>query len=174
MRTLSHTIWNNYFEVGSLALKSGRHDTAGQMFAAALAEAENYDLPALQQVASLHGLACAHMKGGRRGISDMLLRKAFRIICQSDDVNIEDLSSIACLLADSYLDQGEPSRAMPVLKVASGQISRRAGESAPALARLFKRIAAIYCSCNRGVKAEQYFSRATKIESEFAGINFFG
>jgi hypothetical protein len=172
MHMLSHIIWSNYFEVGSVALKSGRHETAGQMFAAALTEAEKYDLPVMQQVASLHGLACAHLKSGRRGTSEILLRKAFRIICQSDDVNIEDLGNVACLLADSYLEQGEAAKAMPVLKLAAGQIGRRAGESEPALARLFKRIALIYSGCGRCVKAEQYFSRATKIESEFAGINF--
>jgi len=174
MQTISLTIWSNYFEVAATALKSGHLYTAETMFTPALAEAENYDLCGLQQAASLHGLASAYLKSGRKTASEVLLRKAFRIICQTDNVNIEDLRNIACLLADSYLEEGEAAKAMPVLKVAAGQIGRRAGENTPALAPLLKRIALIYSCCNRQAKAEAYFARAQKIESTTQGLKVAG
>jgi tetratricopeptide (TPR) repeat protein len=180
MQTLGHTIWSNYFEVASTALKSGQLQTAQTMFGAALEEAEKYDLCPMQQAASLHGLACAYLKGGDKGSSELLLRKAFRIICQADYVNANDLSNIACLLADSYLEEGEAAKAMPVLKVAAGQISRRAGEDAPALIPLLKRIALIYLRGNRQSKADVYFSLALKIEqaardkSKIVAVQFLG
>src|ERR1700679_2028337 len=80
MQALSLTIWSNYFDVASAALKSGHLFTAETMFAAALSEAENFDLCTLQQAASLHGLACAYLRSGRKSASEVLLRKAFRII----------------------------------------------------------------------------------------------
>jgi len=168
MQTVSLTLWSNYFDVASTALKSGHLYTAETMFAAALAEAENFDLCGLQQAASLHGLACAYLRSGRKAASEMLLRKAFKVICQTDYVNIEDLRSIACLLADSYMEAGEASKAMPVLKVAAGQIDRRAGSDVPALVPLLNRIALIYSRCKRPAKAEMYFARALKIETTLA------
>jgi Tfp pilus assembly protein PilF len=174
MHTLGYTIWCNYFEVGAEALKSGRHETAREMFTAALAEAEKFDLPVVQQVASLHGLASAYLKGGRRAASEILLRKAFRIMCENADVHIEELADIACLLADSYLQDGESAKALPVLKAAAAQIGRRAGEDSPSLARLFKRIALIYSRSERSLKADKYFARATNIELKFAGIDLLG
>jgi tetratricopeptide (TPR) repeat protein len=164
MQALSLTIWSNYFDVASAALKSGHLYTAETMFAAALSEAENFDLCSLQQAASLHGLACAYLKSGRKSASEVLLRKAFRIICETESVNIKDLGNLACLLADCYLDEDEAAKAMPVLKVAAGQIERRAGADEPALVPLFKRIALIYSGSNRQSKSEAYFARAMKIE----------
>jgi len=163
---LADGIWSNYVEVASSAILHGQWRLARTMFAAALNEAENISISIERQITSLHGLAYAELKSGCRADSALHLRKAFRLICMHPDgayCDIYRLSRIACLLADSYLDQKSAARAMPVLKTAAEKIRRREGDESQALAPILKRMALIYSGGGRHIKAEQYMTRSLTV-----------
>jgi len=158
-------IWSNYFDIATIALKSEHFETAVTMFAAAVLEAERMDLSTPRQVAGLHGLACAHRRMGARRESEILLRKAFKLVCQSPNIELSDLSQIACLLADCHLENGEGPKAVPVLKMAAACISQAEGAESPALAPLFKRLAFVYSISSRRARADLFLVRALNIET---------
>src|SRR5215831_2077948 len=161
--------WEDYMAAGQSAYQQGRYAEAGELFEAALKEAEGFGLQDQRLATSLNSLAVLYHVQGKYAEAEPLYKRALGIREKTLGPDHPDVASSLNSLAALYRAQGKYTEAEPLYQRALMIRERALEPDNPGTAMSLNGLALLYSAQRKYTEAEPLYQRALMMREKALG-----